>query len=310
MSQGPRSVPVMEHDASETGPGPGRRPRPDPARVEQPALPFPEDAGDEPIPYALTARARRQVAPTTLPDLAVVPVGEPAGGPAGAGDVDPFDTRPARARALRRSGRGVEEIAAALRVDADLVTRWCRGVRPAPPRRGRPGSGRQEPLAHPAGAVRARDGSGPWPPRAAVEAAVGALAAGDAPAVLGAGLVVGLAQLTAHAVTLITSDPPLVAAALAWLRDHAGVEPGRVRVRLQTGRGVARDLAAHAWARALDLPPEQVTHAPWPAAPGPEAVRATVRVAAPDAAAVVGGWREALLDAEAGASGRAADLSR
>ncbi|MFP4312286.1 MAG: hypothetical protein ACLFS9_09965, partial [Nitriliruptoraceae bacterium] len=106
------------------------------ARPEQPRLPLPDGPGDrdgaadpagadhdQPIGFALTARARRVVAPDSLPELSVVPaVAEPV-------EEDPDDTRPARARALRRAGVPVARIAAQLDIDPLLVTAWTGAVR-------------------------------------------------------------------------------------------------------------------------------------------------------------------------------------
>lgn len=113
----------------------------------QPALPF-DDGTDEPIAYRLTARARRTVAPDSLPPLAVVgrahgvasAASDPAGAPppavaAGDGDLErPGDTRPARARALRRAGLATDDIAGQLGVDPFLIDVWAADVR-APARR-------------------------------------------------------------------------------------------------------------------------------------------------------------------------------
>lgn len=90
---------------------------PDP---EQQPLPF-DDADEAPIGFALTAAAHRVVASDGPPPLQVAP--EPA---ADEGDDqpddaelvydDPSDTRPSRARALRRAGLSVTAIADQLQV--------------------------------------------------------------------------------------------------------------------------------------------------------------------------------------------------
>ncbi|HEX2027849.1 MAG TPA: hypothetical protein VHF25_07590 [Nitriliruptorales bacterium] len=264
-------------------------------------LPFDGPAGEAPVPYALTARARRLVAPDSLPDLAVVPpASRPATQPTPARPPGPLDdptdrsdTRPARARASARAGRDPAQIAASLGVDRQLVAAWCGDVRP-PRRTGRrrSGQGRDGRVAavQPAAVTR--------PPDAARTAARTALQrrseAGD-PTVAALALVVGLADLTAHAVALTTDDAELAALATRTLLEQTGVPRRRLRVVLQAGAGVARDLAAHRWAARLDLRVEAVTAAPWPAAPHRDATRVSVRAADPVVAATVAGWRDALL---------------
>lgn len=242
--------------------------------VGQPALPFDDSALDTPISYGLTARARRLVAPATLPDLTVLP-GNDEQSP------DPFDTRPARARALRRSGRDLSQIATELQVDEDLAATWALGVVPVPLRLGHGQPPSQVP--------RLRD---------AVTTTLEQRMSGTDDDVAAAGLVVGLAEVTAHAVALPTTDPMVARAVITWLRTRVGVHAARFRVTLATGPAVARDMAAHRWADAVGVPVEQVLAAPWPNAPGPTAVRATLRVADPRVATLVAGWRDALLAGE------------
>lgn len=127
-------------------------------------LPF-DDEMDAPVGFALTARARRVVAPATLPALSVVrtatsrpglvagtpsgPVGDGASsdGPDELAD-DPRDLRPARARALRRAGLDPATIATRLGVDEAMARRWVADVvvrlRRRPPRR-RPVPGHAHP---------------------------------------------------------------------------------------------------------------------------------------------------------------------
>lgn len=243
------------------------------AAVAQPMLPFEHATPDAPINYELTARARRLVASSTLPDLTVLP-----GLDEDRSAADPFDTRPARARALRRSGRNLPEIAAELAVGEELAATWTLDVarEPVRVRRRRSAFG----LGRVGDAVAAA-----LEPRA--RQAEGDLAA--------AGLVLGLAEVTTHAITIEMTDPALARAVIRWLQDRIGVPCARLRMLLATGPAVARDLAAHRWAEMVGLPRDNVLAAPWPEAPESAAVRATLRVADTGAAALVGNWRTALL---------------
>lgn len=171
----------------------------DPAgQAHQARLPL-EDGSGAPVPYTLTVRGRRVVAPESLPDLSLLkpggepppegesgpapagtaagdlvrdPVWEPAGDAGGVPDDEPAggvagptadarlageaasswpadqpihaglagevaDTRPARARALRRAGMGHAAIAHELGLGEMVVRAWCRGVRPPRGRRRR-----------------------------------------------------------------------------------------------------------------------------------------------------------------------------
>ncbi len=256
------------------------------AAAAQPALPFGDSALDTPISYGLTARARRLVAPATLPDLAVLP---------GSDDQPPdrFDTRPARARALRRSGRDLSEIATELQVDEDIAASWTLGVVPVPLRLGH--------RRTPSRVRRLRDDAS-----RTLEQRVAA--ADDE--VAAASLVVGLAEVTAHAVALATEDPTVVRAVIRWLRTRLGVAAARFRVTLATGPAVARDMVAHHWAEAVGIPVAQVLAAPWPTAPEPAAVHATLRVADPRVATLVAGWRGSLCAAEPPAGETAAAAVR
>lgn len=270
----------------------------------QERLPF-DGAEEEPVPFRLTARARREVAPATLPPLTVIPgreslggdedhpgrdagpvgaVGEEADAPDGAPG-DPHDPRPARARALRRSGRSLDDIAEVLAVRPELVDRWCGDVRPTTS---------SQPTA--AGSIhdrRARtDG------QATVRGWVGG---GSVPELCAAAVVAGSAVVTGSSVTVTPPAPelvPVVMGALGPLIDDAS----RLRIRVEVAAGVAFDLAAERWAARLAVDRRQVNVAPWAAAPSPEAVRVTVRVTGPGAAGTVLGWRDGLVEAALPAS--------
>lgn len=241
----------------------GRR-RTEPEAAEQ--LSLGDSAWEEPVGYRLTARARRIVAPASVPELAVVPA------PVEDDELGPNDPRRARARALRRSGRSVDEIAEELQVSATHVSDWCGGVSP---RRRRP---RQVPTPLPR----------------ATEVAAVALDATERAAAVG-GLAAALADVSAHAVTFSVPELPVAVAIVAWLRALPEADGVRIRVILEAGRDQARDVVAHAWAERLDVPLDHVTVTAWHGAPSTEALRATIRVADPRVASLVAGWRAALV---------------
>lgn len=256
------------------GTGPDGGPASDAAdeAERQPALPFEAEPGESPIGYVLTARARRAVAPESLPDLSVVP-----GDPEETEPFDPHDSRPARARALRRAGRGADEVAALLDVTPEVVARWTDGV--APVRRRRPAV---RTSAHDVGGrVEAR------------EEALRTLSRAGASDTALAGMVAGLAQVAGGSVTVTPPDAALAAPTVAWLRRR-GVDADAVHLLVAAGPAVARDLAAQHWAEVCDLPAAQVTHAPLPDARAPDALRVTVRVTDAGLASAVLGWRDAI----------------
>jgi hypothetical protein len=271
----------------------------------QQALPF-DDEADHPIPFALTARARRTVAPDQLPPLEVVPDRRGGGHPA-AGDEDddghlddPTDTRPARARALRRAGVPVGRIARQLQVDDLAVRAWTGdttvgepedegALRPEPATGSARGGNADEPLA------RHEDRTAFELARAAAfEDALSRLP-DDAGFAAGVGLVAALAEVDAHAVTLASPHPEVIGRLLGWLATNADVEVARVRVVLRIGPDVAGDLARHRWATRIGLPVDRIAHTRWRGAPAPDATDALVRLHDPVLAATVAGWRDALL---------------
>jgi len=278
---------------------------PDPDPPEQVRLPFEppptaplpfDDEADRPIGFALTARARRTVAPAALPELSVV---------AGADEQDPADTRPARARALRRAGADVADIARQLGVDELLVRAWADDVTTRPSgRRGSAAARAAAVLAAPAGPTGSDQAPGATDPRLS---AVRRDAVADghrrlsraADFAAGVGLMAGFATLDRHAISFQTERPELAARACAWLTEHAGIEPGDVRVVLRLGRAVAGDVARHRWASALGIGTEQIAFTRWRHATDDEALEALVRIADAEVAARVAGWCEALLRPEA-----------
>lgn len=285
--------------------------------AEQERLPL-EEPSRQPIPFELTARARRVVAPGSLPDLSVLR--GPSDGdehPPGS----PGDTRPARARALRRAGLGYASIAAELGLDEAVVRGWCGAVAPGRRRtRLRPVAGRAAGAAPrddvvpghadhgPGGSDSATVGAGmdrsdaaavDADARAGVEGArtsAAARLATEAAFARDAGLVVGAAELDRHAVTVRVGDRGLAAAVLGCLRRWADLDPRRVRVVLRLTPDAAADIAEHRWAEALALPRERVAHTRQRDAAGAVA-QATIRIADPELAITLSGWRQALLEA-------------
>jgi hypothetical protein len=241
----------------------------------QEALPLAGRDGSEPVPFRLTARARREVAPETLPELAVVP-GREATDRAG-GAADPHDPRPARARALRRSGRSAEEIAHRLAVDEEIVDRWCDGVRPT--RRVRERTTPTVPVGDLRRRVEARDAVHDVVTDGYEVAALAALAA--------------LAVVHDGGISVTVPDPSLAPLLLAGLRRIPGAEE-HLRLRIGVPVGTARDLAEQRWAARLGLAAQSVHAVPWSDAPDGDSVRLTFRLGGRDAASVVLGWRDAL----------------
>ncbi|MEX1164113.1 MAG: hypothetical protein WEB03_11095 [Nitriliruptor sp.] len=263
-------------------------------------LPF-DDEAEHPIPFALTARARRTVAPHALPTLRVVPGstdalredGSHGGEGAIAVDEDPSDTRPARARALRRAGVDRTDIATQLGVDELLVRAWTGGV--VAPRH----------AARSAATVTLQ----PVPERDRAEEQTAAdrrrqRAADDARDRLrsdphlaaGLGVLAGVAEIAGGAVTVTTRDPRLARTVVRWLVDVLGADPRSVRLVLRVGPRAAGDLARHRWGQALALAPERIRTTRAGAPPEDDAVEGVLRIVDADLAATAAGWCDALLD--------------
>ena len=269
-----------------------------------PARPLPfHDEADEPIGFSLTARARRAVAPSAVPDLSVID---------GATEEDPTDTRPSRARALRRAGADLADIARHLGVDELLVRAWAGDVSP------------RHPARHGAGALRAAaalaaptSSAGGRADRHQADADAARLEARwssrrreaidegrrrlseDARFAAGVGLLAGLVHADRHAVSFQTTRPELAARVVAWSCEQAAADVRDVRIVLRLGSGVAGDLARHQWATTVGVGTEQVAFTRWRHATTDDAVVAFVRLTDPDVAARVAGWCEALLQPEA-----------
>ena len=248
------------------------------------ALPF-DDEGDAPVPFALTAAAHRALDPSDVPALRLVPAGpSPTTAPAATTSVpaaippseeEHDDLRPAQARALRRSGMRVATIAAAMGVDAALVTRWTHDLAP----RSRPTPA--APAQRAPGSRAGGRGSGP---------ALGPAAA----------LAVALARVDADgaALTLTDDRPGVLAAALGALRAEADVPSRAVRVAARVGSAGAADRLRADLISALGVPAEQVVVGRWQEAPDAGSVEIRVRVAGTRAVRLVDRWAVAITGPE------------
>lgn len=255
----------------------------DTGRSPQPSLPLdfeqPIDR-DAPVPFRLTPRARRAVATDPGPELRIVTDQDP---------IDPHDPRRARARALRRAGRSIEQVAAALDLEPTLVHAWTTDLG-RPKRRGR----HLRPVADPV------DADQPDPRRVefdrlasqAQEDARERL--GSAQFVRGLALVVASAEISLHGALVGVQDAATARRIVAWLLQTAGVDGTRLRAIVRTDRHGA-DLAAHRWADDLGLPREQVAVTTSSSSDGHAVL---LRIASSEAAARLLGWRRALLAAE------------
>lgn len=299
----------------------------------QPVLPLDLDP-DEPVPYRLTARARRLVDPDSLPSLSVVasdPTARSARGAATRSSElqdawqdlptdlphdldDPHDPRSARARAMRRGGLSVAQIAAQLGVDELVVRTWTEAVGPAPRRRRTRLSAVPEPRHATPAAGAAPTVGAPVPDDAAdaeaqrlqrrrqalhqarIDASADAAARLADPAfVRGLALTVAAAEIDLHAVLVTLRDRDVARTVRMWLVDQAGADVRDIRVVLRLPTTAQSDLTLHRWAEALDLPLDQLARTKWQAAPSQDAVQALVRVSDAEVAARLAGWRDALL---------------
>lgn len=269
---------------------------------------------DDPVPYRLTPKARRVVAPDTVPTLEVVAPPTP-GVDADVDDHevpvdldDPHDPRSARARALRRGGMSVVAIAQRLDVDELAVRTWTgdldlRGRRRPRLRAVRPtqddtAAARPVPAddeasddrlaRHHVAFVQAR--------RDAADGAAPLMA--DPTFVRGLALTVAAADIDQHALLVALRDRDVARTVRAWLVDHAGVDVRDLRVVLRLGATAGADLVLHRWADSLALPPDRIARTHWRSAPSEDAVEVLLRVRDARVAARVAGWRDALLGTE------------
>lgn len=261
----------------------------------QPALPLDHDP-DAPVPYRLTPRARRLVAPDTVPDLTVVEAPDDAPDDEVPDDLDdPHDPRSARARALRRGGLSVDRIARQLGVDELVVRTWVGDL----------GSARRRPRPALRAIASHRDDTADEDQlqrRREAFRHARAAAFDEAPArlsdpafVRGLALTVGTAEVDAHALVVRVRDRDVGRLVARWLVEHAGARVEDLRVVLRIGTAASADLVVHAWADALRVPAERVSRTRWATAPSDDAVEAMLRAPGTATAARVAGWRDALL---------------
>lgn len=315
--------PVAPAETAGTGPASAGRPARSPAGAPSSTTAASASGGgvdpdtvevDAPIGFALTARARRAVAPSTLPELSVVggTVRPVSGVDAGGALEEPGDTRPARARALRRAGVPVAAIAAQLGSDALAVTAWVGEVsasrRTAPVAAEVSGSPASATADTTAGAS-AGTAAGQERELLVQEVELAhqlarADAAGrarhrlveDAPFAVAAGLLAATAAADAHAVTLTAADPRTLARVLDLLRAEEPRVATLARVVLRVGPAAAGDLLRHRVAGHLGVDVDRVAWTRWKHAPDPSGVQVLVRVADPTLAATVAGWIDAVLE--------------
>lgn len=266
----------MEHDNPAAAGGHGREAPEGPRDPQQPfvgpnqplELRLPLD--ERPIPYALTARGRRSVAPDE-PPLRVVD--GHAGG--GVDDIESEldDPRSVQARALRRAGMPVPAIAQRLKVDAFTVRAWL--------------GGRRAPVPVPI------DDDAPGDDDGLVSAAIDtweALVDADVTFAAGMATLGSLADVDGGAVVLVSDRPAALAQGLAFLRNRFEVAPSHIRVVLRLGPLVAADRAVHDWALALNLPTDRLRHVRSGRLPAADGIEVLVRVTGAGIAATVGAW--------------------
>ncbi|MFP4234359.1 MAG: hypothetical protein ACLFUG_05470, partial [Nitriliruptoraceae bacterium] len=113
---------------------------------------------------------------------------------------------------------------------------------------------------------------------------------------LAAGLLAGLAEVDAHAVTVTSEEPRLLRRVLDELASLDRAAVGHARVVVRTGPAAAGDLVRHRTAAGLGLELGQVTVTRWRTPPRPDALQLLLRVADPHLADQVAGAIEAVLD--------------
>ncbi len=294
------------------------------AGAPQPSL-F-DELSDQPVPYVLTARARRVVAPDSLPPLAVLSggeepaedeVGEALAEAADAALDAPIDLVPVGPLPVATSSGTppaiLEDSAAEAEEDDDLDD----------PRRARARALRRagsslDRIATELGLEEGRiaawtDDVAPAPSAVRRERAAERHVAEELPVAFvsgraaaraawargtavssGAAMVAGLAEVTPFAVRL-RGEVGVVAGVLQWLRDAVVVTPHTVSAQVAAAPGRAMDRVAHEVAARLQVELDRVRARPWAEAPDADAVEVTVRIADPHLAGTVAGWREALL---------------
>lgn len=252
----------------------------------QDALPFVPlpfcDEVDEPVPFHVTARGRKAVVPESLPQLRVVD---------GAyGTDEASDTRAARARALRRAGVAVDDIAVQLKVDPLLAQAWTADV----PVRTRVGQRRRGvPVGQSVFAGASHTGMRDRQRHDAYEEALLRVAI-DPQFAVGLGLLSGVTFADEHGVTLTSRSAWLLRWSLDWLQSENACKVAEVRVVLKIGSNVAGDLARQQWAFQLGVERSQCTVSRWRYARDPDDVEAVMRVGNSPLATRYVGWIDAL----------------
>ncbi|MEX2324450.1 MAG: hypothetical protein WD576_01755 [Nitriliruptoraceae bacterium] len=265
-----------------------------PCQPEQPMLPFGplpyDDETDRPISYGLTARARRVIAPASIPHLAVVDGGKDSD--------DPSDTRPARARALRRAGFHTEDIAAQLAVDELLVRAWVSGVTPKalrPRSRHLPATRVTHDAEQPAAGYasdRQRDLASI---RTAAQSDARLSLLAHPQFAIGLGLAAAVVEFDNYAALLVFRNPTIAQRVMMWLEEHEPTACQHRRMVLKIGRAVAGDVARQRWSAALAVDATEIALARWQHAPTPDAVEMMVRIGDSVVAARLAGWCDALV---------------
>jgi hypothetical protein len=234
------------------------------------ALPLAFDPEDDvPVPFMLTRLARREVAPDRVPVLRIVPSGSSTDRRAADGIEEDgnakgeevrHDTRPAQARALRRSGMPLATIAAAIGVNADRVAQWVAEVDPVRRRSPRAGSPRVA-----ADSLTARHRTLAAELRAAAD-----------PLQLGvvAGLAAAVTEVDGDLVSLVGDLEP-VARLLDLLRAEIAIDADRLRVAIRVAPAEALDRARAEVAARLGVTTERIVAG---RAQHPEQVEREIRI--------------------------------
>ncbi|MBW3562069.1 MAG: hypothetical protein KY437_06185 [Actinobacteria bacterium] len=203
-------------------------------------------------------------------------------------EVDPFDPRRPRARALRRAGRSPAEIAEMLGVGEEVVRNWCETVGDRADRRRErrddEGKVRRLPLPQPDRSEARERGC---------EEAAAVLRDARSPAATAIAWIAGRASITPHAASLRIDDAALAARVADRLEDLAGLDRSRVRLVLEVAGDVAHDLVAGRWAEATGVPEGHIAVSRSTTVDG---LHGTFRAADPQVAAVLAGWQDAVVE--------------
>jgi hypothetical protein len=154
-----------------------------------------------------------------------------------------------KARALRRQGRTLKDIADTLGVSKSSVSLWVRdlGIGPLPRRPGaarRPHPQRLAKLAQ----IEACDAAG--------SARIGTLSA-DAFLASGAALYAGEGSKRDGKVTFANTDPAMIGFFCAWLRRFFAIDESRLRVRVYLHQGLDIESPEVFWSEVTKIPRAQ-----------------------------------------------------